>query len=77
MHIAAAITTNLISIHTWTDPRRVGPYNASAWIWRSGDLRQMRDFPAGTKLAKGRSFRRGDVAGVTQLVADLWEANAV
>jgi ADP-heptose:LPS heptosyltransferase len=72
MHIAAAITTNLISIHTWTDPRRVGPYNASAWIWRSGELRQMRDFPAGAKLPKGRAFRRGDVATVTQLVSDLW-----
>jgi ADP-heptose:LPS heptosyltransferase len=73
MHIAAAITTNLISIHTWTDPRRVGPYNASAWIWRSGELRQMRDFAVGTKLPKGRSFRRGDVEAVTQLVSDLWE----
>jgi ADP-heptose:LPS heptosyltransferase len=72
MHIAAAITTNLVAIHTWTDPRRVGPYNAAAWIWRSGELRQMRDFPAGTKLPKGRAFRRADIATVTQLVGDLW-----
>jgi ADP-heptose:LPS heptosyltransferase len=72
-HIAAALTTNLVSIHTWTDPRRVGPYNASAWIWRSGELRQMRDFPIGTKLAKGRAFRRADVPAVAQLVGDLWE----
>jgi len=27
MHVAAAVTANLVSIHTWTDPRRVGPYN--------------------------------------------------
>jgi hypothetical protein len=32
----------------------------------------MRDFPAGAKLPKGRAFRRGDVATVTQLVSDLW-----
>ena len=76
MHIAAAISANLLSIHTWTDPRRVGPYNASAWIWRSGELRQMRDYPAGTKLPKGRAFRRADVPAVTQLVADLWESSA-
>ena len=76
MHIAAAVTTNLVSIHTWTDPRRVGPYNAGAWVWRSGELRQMREFPAGTKLPKGRAFRRADVDGVTQLVSDLWESNA-
>ena len=76
VHIAAAITPNLISIHTWTDPRRVGPYNAGAWIWRNGELRQMRDFPAGTKLPKGRAFRRADVAGVRQLVGDLWDANS-
>jgi ADP-heptose:LPS heptosyltransferase len=25
MHIAAALTDRLVSIHTWTDPRRVGP----------------------------------------------------
>ncbi len=44
MHIAAALTNNLIAIHHRTDPRRVGPYNAQAWIWRNGQLRQMRDF---------------------------------
>ena len=27
MHIAAALSDRLVSIHTWTDPRRVGPYN--------------------------------------------------
>ena len=27
MHIAAAVTDRLVSIHTWTYPRRVGPYN--------------------------------------------------
>ncbi len=46
MHIAAALSDRLVSIHTWTDPRRVGPYNADAWIWRNGDLQQMRDFSA-------------------------------
>jgi ADP-heptose:LPS heptosyltransferase len=69
MHIAAALTTHLISIHTWSDPRRVGPYNASAWVWRNGELRQMRDFPLDKKLPRGRAFRRADVAGVSELAA--------
>ena len=74
VHIAAAISDRLIAIHTWTDPRRVGPYNANAWVWRSGELRQMRDFPVGKKLPRGRRFRKTDVATVTQLMSDLWEA---
>ncbi len=76
MHIAAALTNNLIALHTWTDPRRVGPYNAQAWIWRNGELRQMRDFPVGGKLPRGRSFRTADSNTVTDLVTELWDAPA-
>src|SRR2546422_1493547 len=36
MHIAAAVNGRLLSIHTWTDPRRVGPYNPNAWVWKNG-----------------------------------------
>lgn len=71
MHIAAALTDRLISIHTWTDPRRVGPYNPDAWIWRNGALRQLRDFPAEGKLKRGRAFRTADVAAVTEMVGNL------
>ena len=74
MHIAAALTSNLIALHTWSDPRRVGPYNAAAWIWRHGELRQMRDFAVGEKLPRGRRFRTTDVATITQLVNELWSA---
>ena len=42
MHIAAAITPDLLSIHTWTDPRRVGPYNPDAWIWKNQRIEQVR-----------------------------------
>ncbi len=46
MHIAAAITTNLLSIHTWSDPEKVGPHPRSAWIWKDG-----RVFQRGTPAA--------------------------
>ena len=43
MHIAAAITSRLLSLHTWSDPRRVGPYRPDAWVWQHAVLRQVRD----------------------------------
>ena len=70
MHIAAAVTDQLISIHTWTDPRRVGPYNPDAWIWRNGQLQQMRDFAPAGKLPRGRRFRRADLPPLIELVRE-------
>ena len=40
LHIAAAITPRLVSIHTWSDPAKVGPYHPDAWIWKDGALFQ-------------------------------------
>ncbi len=66
MHIAAAVTDRLLSIHTWTDPRRVGPYNRDAWIWRNGEIMRGRDFASGEKLPRGRAFRKTDVAAALE-----------
>jgi ADP-heptose:LPS heptosyltransferase len=43
MHIAAAVTNRLISIHTWSDPAKVGPYRPDAWVWQNGRLYQQHD----------------------------------
>jgi len=43
MHIAAALTSRLLSIHTWSDPRRVGPYQEDAWVWKKGELCQVKE----------------------------------
>ncbi len=40
MHLAAALGTPLLGIHTWSDPRKVGPYSQSAWIWQGGQIRR-------------------------------------
>ena len=74
MHIAAAITDRLVSIHTWTDPRRVGPYNPNAWVWRNGDLQRMRDFAPTAKLPRGRRFRRADLPPIIKLVTQQLSA---
>jgi len=42
MHIAAALDARLLSIHTWSDPRKVGPYSEKAWIWQGGEIRPQR-----------------------------------
>lgn len=39
MHLAAALGVPLLSIHTWSDPRLVGPYSKKAWIWQGGSIR--------------------------------------
>jgi ADP-heptose:LPS heptosyltransferase len=46
MHIAAAITASLLSIHTWSNPRLVGPYNPNAWVWKDQHILQVRSIPA-------------------------------
>ena len=40
MHLAAALGCPLLGIHTWSDPRCVGPYGTEAWIWQGGEVRR-------------------------------------
>jgi ADP-heptose:LPS heptosyltransferase len=71
MHIAAAVTGNLLSIHTWTDPRRVGPYNPDAWVWKHGKLVRVGELETTRIRKRGRRFRRKDVASVFELIRPL------
>lgn len=59
MHIAAAVTQRLVSIHTWSDPAKVGPYQPEAWVWKDGALFQMKDLADPTK--------RQPAAGMTDI----------
>jgi len=52
MHIAAALTENLLSVHTWSDPRKVGPFAPNAWIWKDGNIGRMSDFPNGSPVPR-------------------------
>jgi hypothetical protein len=70
MHIAAAISSRLVSIHTWTDPRRVGPYNADASVWKNGQLLRAGEL-AEAKLKKGRRFTVADVPSIVDLVTRM------
>jgi ADP-heptose:LPS heptosyltransferase len=71
MHIAAAVTDRLLSIHTWTDPGRVGPYNPGAWIWKDGKLVQMRGLESPKLRQRGRSFKTKDIPAIVELIRPL------
>jgi heptosyltransferase-1 len=66
MHIAAALTPRLLSIHTWSDPRKVGPYRPEAWIWKDRALCQKKDF-----AQMVASQPAPDIAAVARHVAAL------
>ena len=71
MHIAAAVTGNLLSIHTRTDPCRIGPYNPDAWVWKHGQLFRVDELETAKIRKRGRRFRRKDVASVVELIRPL------
>ncbi|HEY1053401.1 MAG TPA: glycosyltransferase family 9 protein [Prosthecobacter sp.] len=47
MHIAAAVNDRTLGIHTWSDPRKVGPYNPRAWVWKAGRIASRTAFGSG------------------------------
>lgn len=64
MHIAAALTPRLLSIHTWSDPAEVGPYHSDAWVWKDGALFQQKESANATRPAK-------DLAAVANFIRTL------
>jgi heptosyltransferase I len=77
MHIAAAVTSQLVSIHSWSDPRRVGPYNAEAWVWKNGELLRAGEITTATTWKRSRSFRETDIKTLVDLVGEIPEATKV
>jgi ADP-heptose:LPS heptosyltransferase len=71
MHIAAVLTANLLSIHTWTDPRRVGPYNPNAWVWKNGHLLRVNEVETAKIKRHGRMFNPKDVPAIAKLIRPL------
>jgi ADP-heptose:LPS heptosyltransferase len=47
MHIAAALNPRLLAIHTWSDPRKVGPFSPDAWVWKDNRISRVAAFPSG------------------------------
>jgi ADP-heptose:LPS heptosyltransferase len=71
MHIAAAVNDRLLSIHTWTNPRRVGPYNPDAWIWKHGKIVRVSELENTKFKRRGRKFKTKDVPAIVELIRPL------
>jgi heptosyltransferase I len=69
MHMAAGISSRVLGIHTWSDPRMVGPYPGDSWIWKAGQIcrRQQVD----ERLAA--SFEPVSDAHVEAMAAFAWK----
>lgn len=65
MHLAAALERPLLGIHTWSDPRKVGPYG-NAWIWQGGEIRRQ-DLQSAPRAEK--PFTEEDARAVARFVA--------
>jgi ADP-heptose:LPS heptosyltransferase len=59
MHIAAAVNDRTLGIHTWSDPRKVGPYNPKALIWKSGRIAHRHELTA-EECERDQPFTEGD-----------------
>jgi len=76
MHLAAAVSDRVLSLHTWSDPLKVGPYPDTAYAWREGRIRTMAEW---RRDGAGPALRRGDGAfpdtGIEDLVAFVEKVN--
>ena len=43
-HMAAAVGEQLLAIHSWSDPRKVGPFRKRAWVWKGGRIARSGEF---------------------------------
>ncbi len=69
MHIAAAVDTKMLSIHTWSDPRLVGPFSDDAWIWQGGQIRRQQI--GAHSLLPARPPHGGDIVEIADFVKEL------
>ena len=69
MQIAAAVGAKMLSIHTWSDPRLVGPFSNDAWVWQGGQIRlQQIKAPS---LLPARPPRSDDIVKIADFVKEF------
>ncbi len=67
MHIAAAVNERVLGIHTWSDPRRVGPYAPAAWVWKAGRIAHCGDFTDDERAAD-RQVEEADARRIADFI---------
>lgn len=73
MHIAAALTPNVLSIHTWSDPRKVGPFYPGTSIWKAGRILRGDPRPHPELCVQDSSFPDSAIPAVAHWAAGLPE----
>lgn len=71
MHIAAALQPRTLGIHTWSDPRRVGPYPPKAVVWKAGRIGK-RDTFTEAEASDARQVETGDSRRIADYVIREW-----
>ena len=73
-HLAAALKCPMVAIHTWSDPRKVGPYREDAWVWKNGRLFRFSERHAQSELFYQETpgmLQGSDLAGIASLAGYL------
>ena len=73
-HLAAALGKPLVAIHTWSDPRRVGPYRPDARVWKNGRLSSMSEISKEEEAffrQPPTTFSMADIDAICALVTSL------
>ncbi len=52
-HMAAALGENMLAIHSWSNPLRVGPFRPRAWVWKGGRIARVGEFDPQLAAAAG------------------------
>jgi heptosyltransferase-1 len=67
-HMAAALGENLLAIHAWSDPLKVGPYQKAAWVWKSGQLSRAGEVDPAATRGQGKL---PDIAQIKEIAAHV------
>ncbi len=71
MHIAAALQpARTLGIHTWSDPRFVGPYDRRALVWKAGRIAHREDF-SDAEAASASSFAASNARRLADTVLQI------
>lgn len=73
MHIAAALTPSVLSIHTWSDPRKVGPWHPGTSIWKAGRILRGDPRQHPELCARAASFPDEAIPAIAHWAASLLE----
>ena len=67
MHMAAALSARVLGIHTWSDPRKVGPWDREAHVWKAGRFMKCGELDAAV-CGGGRPVADEDIGAIAGFV---------